>query len=56
MKSKRVPAELSKKVLAYNDALFLQEREFDVHEWIVKMPPALAYEVLDFLYIQRLIK
>ena len=56
MKSKRVPPELSKKVLAYDDALFLQEREFDVHEWIVKMPPALAYEMLDFLYIQRLIK
>ena len=54
MRSKRVPAALQKEVLAFQNCAFEQERNFDVHEFLEELPPAINMRMLDFLYIREL--
>ena len=56
MQAKNLPAHLQKKVRNYLDLLFKQERAFDEKTVMDRMPPKLSFEMMDFLYGERLKK
>lgn len=54
MRSKRMPEGLIKRILTYGDALFEQERGFDMIHYLKKMPPAISSDAMEFLYVRPL--
>ena len=54
MQSKAVPQKLQQEVLDFDELVFKAERDFNVHGFLAKLPPSLAFQMLEFLYIKKL--
>ena len=54
MRAKHLPPELQRKVRKYLVVLFKQTKAFDEKKVMAKLPPNLAFELMDHLYGERI--
>ena len=51
---KRVPFPLQQKVIKFQDHLFEQEQDFDTKTFLEGLPPALEFDMLEFVFIYKM--
>lgn len=54
MQAKAIPRQLRVKIRRYMETLYEQKSGFDEQQILRELPPAMAQELLNYMYVTRL--